>query len=609
MSFCVVFLLLQSGFSSAQGLQGPPSMRFDDQNGVNIISGIRSESVPDVSIGNGSFALPHTISTFNSEFSFFIDQYFGGIARKTTTTSHQLYTVTFGGSSEIFNKVNGVFEAFTATGSTLVYNTNGTYTYTKNDGTEIIINESVRAAYNQAPIPFASLGSVTKATYPNGLIVNVNYKTIILNSVIYSRIQSVTNNTGVQLKYKYISNTLTDRAAHLEAWARPSSVTAINNAYEFCDPLADSCTLTKTWPKAQYTWPTTVTYGSGSKYFTGDFVVVDSAGVESRFKHERRLKSENSSFYDTRITAVQPAGMTDVAAITMNYDEKLFCNINDDAPSSGCTSTRSNILIQLWVGNTEWRYMYGGSAYTAYASSVGPDGSLTVWLDESLPPFPKPFKIDEPDGTVVHLTDFGTKVSQVDLPVGHKKNFFYDLRGNLETVVVTDKATVNPLPTLTETADYDATCSNQFKCNKPNYIIDARGNRTDYAYYDNGLLKSVTKPAGANTIRPQTRYFYAQRNAWFKNASGAYVSGGLIWLLTRESFCKNGAASGDGCATTDDEVITTYDYGSDTGPNNLWLRGVVNTADGKSLRTCYSYDSYGNKISETAPKAGLTSCP
>jgi YD repeat-containing protein len=32
-------------------------------------------------------------------------------------------------------------------------------------------------------------------------------------------------------------------------------------------------------------------------------------------------------------------------------------------------------------------------------------------------------------------------------------------------------------------------------------------------------------------------------------------------------------------------------------------------AGGLSLRTCYSYDALGNKISETRPRAGLTSGP
>ncbi len=57
-----------------------------------------------------------------------------------------------------------------------------------------------------------------------------------------------------------------------------------------------------------------------------------------------------------------------------------------------------------------------------------------------------------------------------------------------------------------------------------------------------------------------------------------------------------------------DEVVTTYDYGPDSGPNNLFLRGVAVTADGVTLRTCYGYDANGHKTYETKPRAGLASC-
>lgn len=66
---------------------------------------------------------------------------------------------------------------------------------------------------------------------------------------------------------------------------------------------------------------------------------------------------------------------------------------------------------------------------------------------------------------------------------------------------------------------------------------------------------------------------------------------------------------GFNCVTPSDEVRTTYDYGPNSGPNNLLLRGMVEDATGAALRTCYGYDARGNRISETRPRAGLASCP
>jgi hypothetical protein len=149
-------------------------------------------------------------------------------------------------------------------------------------------------------------------------------------------------------------------------------------------------------------------------------------------------------------------------------------------------------------------------------------------------------------------------------------------------------------------------------CNKPLSEIDANGNQTDFTYDQaHGGILTVTGPA-VNGIRPQTRSAYVQRQAMIRNASNAIVATGVpIWLLSQTSTCRTGAASGNGCAIAGDEVITTYDYGPATGANNLLLRGVVVDAGGLNLRTCYRYDTLGNRISETRPEGttALTACP
>jgi YD repeat-containing protein len=85
--------------------------------------------------------------------------------------------------------------------------------------------------------------------------------------------------------------------------------------------------------------------------------------------------------------------------------------------------------------------------------------------------------------------------------------------------------------------------------------------------------------------------------------------------MTATSLCRTSAATGNPaspCATAGDEVRTDYDYGPDSGPNNLLLRGqTVTSTDGgvtTVLRTCYGYDGQGNRISETQPRADLASC-
>lgn len=138
--------------------------------------------------------------------------------------------------------------------------------------------------------------------------------------------------------------------------------------------------------------------------------------------------------------------------------------------------------------------------------------------------------------------------------------------------------------------------------------VDPKGGITDYDVSPvHRQVLSVTGPADANGIRPQTRYSYVQRNA--RDVSGAVLQP-PVWVLASEEYCRTTAASGSDCVGgAADEVVTTYDYGPTTGPSNLLLRGVAVTADGQTLLTCYQYDSLGRRIAETKPQGTGATCP
>lgn len=194
-------------------------------------------------------------------------------------------------------------------------------------------------------------------------------------------------------------------------------------------------------------------------------------------------------------------------------------------------------------------------------------------------------------------------------PEGNRQEFTYDAFHNITETRWKAKPG-SGLADIVTTADYD--CTNRLLCAKPVYTIDARNNRTDFTYDPvHGGVLTEAGPAAPNGIRPQTRYEYAQRHAWIKSAVGGY--GRVthpVWLLVKQRFCRTTAASGASCAGgAADEVVTTYDYGPDSGPNNLLLRGEAVTADGQTLRTCYGYDAQGRRVSQTAPRANLSSCP
>ena len=157
-------------------------------------------------------------------------------------------------------------------------------------------------------------------------------------------------------------------------------------------------------------------------------------------------------------------------------------------------------------------------------------------------------------------------------------------------------------------------CANAKVCAKPTSITDALGNITTYDYkLENGEPQTVTKPADANGVQPVTRYAYVQRKAWISNGSGGYSQvSDPVWLLSTVKTCRTTATVSGACSGgSTDEMVTTYEYGPDSGPNNLLLRGKAVTADGTTQRTCYAYDSLGNKVSETSPRgtASLSVCP
>ncbi|WP_116091755.1 hypothetical protein [Sphingomonas crusticola] len=158
----------------------------------------------------------------------------------------------------------------------------------------------------------------------------------------------------------------------------------------------------------------------------------------------------------------------------------------------------------------------------------------------------------------------------------------------------------------------DSDCaSDRIRCNLPKTISDGNGNVTSYTYDPvHGGVLTETKPAGSGGISQVVRHHYAQRYAWIKNSAGSFVPASTaVWLPTDDHTCTSGATSGENCvAGSVKEVVTTYEYGPDSGPNNLQLRGKVVTADGQSLRSCYLYDTQGNKIAETSPRAGLATC-
>ncbi len=205
------------------------------------------------------------------------------------------------------------------------------------------------------------------------------------------------------------------------------------------------------------------------------------------------------------------------------------------------------------------------------------------------------------------------EVSSYTSPEGNGANNTFDARNNVTRSAQTAK-TGTSMPDLETRFTYAAACdaSTLMTCNKPLTVTDPKGAVAEYTYNSMGQILTETKPAPAlGAPRPKVTNSYTMRTAYIAGANGTIVAAGPpISMLTQSSTCNTLST----CAGTSDEVLTTYDYGPTTGLNNLNLRGISVTAvDGagqlQTLRTCYQYNYFGEKISETPPMGTGSSCP
>jgi hypothetical protein len=340
-----------------------------------------------------------------------------------------------------------------------------------------------------------------------------------------------------------------------------------------------------------------------------------------------------------RITAIQfPDGQTETYQYGGSSNEmtcikspgETQCRVTNQYDTCGVTSSpyngddRNRVISQTFQTGESITYSWTSVTYqcneitAATMTQAGAVTSLSL-TDRQVTSVTDPNSLSSAQtwtGDVPTLLSIPTKplLDTATLPEGNWVDHTYDPRGNRTETRLKAKSGTGLADIVTSavypTASTPYACTNRVTCNKPTSTTDARGKVTDYTYNaTHGGVLTVTSPADANGVRPQTRYTYVQRYAWIKNGAGYAQAASPVWLLDSEEFCRTSAASGSSCAAgASDEVVTTYDYGPNSGPNNLWLRGKAVTADGTTLRTCYQRDSYGRVIAETSPNANLSSC-
>lgn len=559
-------LLLIAAPAAAQ-TPPPPNPSNIDERGIDLISGGIVSGGSDVAIGpadhRGIGVSRQWVKTGWRH---------ANVPTMSGSTTNPI--VSFGGSSIPFKTVGGVYVPEFPDGSTL---SSDRTTFTGSDGTVIEFGHNgVTFAY--------SLGDVglmigKKVTYPDGTIWTYHYKIAervesgtvcgpygggcsTWSTTWYAgRLSSITTSAGYQVKYTYAAND----TGVVGLYFQITKATAINNAVEYCNPAADACTLANAWPEATYAdW-------TGGGYISS---VTMPGSATTTYSYN----------VSGALSGIRPPG---AAANTVTF---------------GYTGSK---VTSVTAGGGTWSYSYGASSTTVTDPLSQPRtinftsaGLVTSAVAGGQTTSYTYCGVSEPNCPQNLL-------KRVTAPEGNYVQYTYDARGNQTSATAVAKPG-SGLANIVTSAVYPASCTNQKTCNQPTSTTDARSKVTDYTYdAGHGGVLTVTAPADASGVRPQTRITYANHQAYYKNSSGSIVaSGSNIALPVQVNSCRTSSS----CTNGTDERRTTTSYGPQTAgvANNLLPVSVtLSRGDGALAATAtMSYDSRGMPYTVDGPQSG-----
>lgn len=553
----------------------PPVRQAIDANGVDLMRGIMSTRTHSISIG-GVDNLGLTFWRKVTSSGDFIDS----IGGASYSPAQWTMTVSFRDASESFQKSsnNAPWIPYEKAGSTLTSITNGLL-YTLADGTEVTFT-NVADITNYAT-QYGSDGDIKSVKLPTGEIITYNYKVITVcafadpcsPTLTLGRVQSITSSNGYQLKFDFKTNAAPSSRDADYDWFTISKVTALNMSVDYCNPTADICSYSQSWPTLAMDGVTsftdalnqTTTYTFTSGMLTG----IKRPGATS--------DTTTISYTSGKVSQVVNEG------IVTNY------NFSDSA------GIRTATISDAVAGD---RIVKSAIGFNQVTEDQNEDGKTTKYSYDSS------YKL----------------LTKVELPEHNTLEYLYDDRGNVTcTMRVSKTAVAGQTCAMPSTADkivtavtYPASdavepwhCATGYaavRCNKPLTTTDAKGNVTNYAF-DNvhGGLISVTAPAPtAGGIRPQTRYSYTTTYyAKYKNSGGALSNFTTpVTRMTKISACQTTASCPD--AADESKAVIAY------GTNNVLPTSVARgSGDGTLTATSTTaYDAIGNIQAVDGPLSG-----
>ena len=548
----IAAVLPQQAF--AQAVQPPPPLHYSlDRNGIDMVTGQLHVVTSEVSIGPpGAGGLTYGRIAVEGGWR---DLAIGGLNCEVNAC-----ILSIGPRSEAFTRTyssgNPVFTPVSDTGSTLTYGS-GVYTYMSSGGaTYVFAPVTAGNAYK------ANVALLSTATQPNGLTLTYHYNTVGSNQVL----QSITNNLGYQMHYRYdgVTTTYADK------------ITGINMAQAYCAPLASNCDHLSGWPS--------VTYAIAS----------DGAGG---FNEQATDQSERTTLY---------------------HRDPLFTV--DAIQLPGQVSRQVGVIRQMVLGAPRvtqaigpsglWNYYYQPNGNYRTVTAVGPSGQQIAVTSDTTIGQPGGVTIQTgpstPSRSYSYAYDPQGRVITASLPDFGWVEYERDARGNvIETTVTSNDNT----STITTYATFPC-ASGPVTCNRPATTTDGRGQVTNYTWNaTHGGLESVELPAPTTTpasARPETRYSYGSFNAAYQGPTGVVTDPNAVVLPTAVSTCAVGDDTT--CIGTANEIRTTMAYDTSGAATNLQPVSVTTGAASGEPRatTSFTYTEDGDLASVTDPAGNTT---
>lgn len=571
--FVSVISLTQWEVAAAQVLPPPPERPLVDENGVDIVTGQVALSYEDLNIGGpGTAGLQYIRylggSTWRSNFDSLKD-----IQNPTEHMYLDTGTVSFGNQSETFASGSPGL----ATGSYLTSDT-----YYQLNGTVVYFGHVIHST------SFQHMSVAEYTEFSDGTRWTYHYKDAPGYTVPIWRIQSITSNRGYQIKFTYAENQISSDFSNRWEWIRVTGARAINNAFEYCDPYADACALSMPWPASSYSV-------SGTQSTN-----IDALGRITRHTNGTTysIKTPDSSvdnvFY-TRAFITKPC-LPNAGCILGSPLVVTSANLRGVTTNYAYSSPASGEWKVISTGYPSAQRVYESGFADAIpstgAKAVGP--LLLKYTDPTSNQFRYTYNIDQSwTGTI--------------LPEGNSSVMTVDYAGRATSTKHCKKAGCSSGFIETTQIPGSGRDKTQFSSK-----TDGRGNTALYTYSpSHGGVVAEVSPA-VSGVQAVKRNAYQQHYAWVRGAGPGFVQATTpVWLLSETRTCRTTATIGSACAGgASDEVVTSYEYeaGNASTRSNLLLKSTVVTADGQAFRTCYGYDRFGRKVSETKPRAGLTNC-